>query len=61
MYCFECGTLLRDGALIGGYCGTLRRSITHDPDGSLDSFIKYYFRKEMTYQKVVNVLDARDV
>ena len=40
------------------HCGTLHRNITHDPNGSLDSLIKYYFRKEMSYQKVVNVLDA---
>ena len=40
------------------HCGTLRRNITHYPNGSLDSLIKYYFRKEISYQKVVNVLDA---
>ena len=58
MYCFECGTLLIDGALFYGDCGTLRRNITHDPNSSLDSLIRYYFRKEISYQKVVDVLDA---
>ena len=62
MYCFECETLLIDGALFCGHFGTLRKNITHDSIGSLDSLIKYYFHKEMSYQKVVNVLDAcRDI
>ena len=62
MYCFECGTLLIDGALFCGHFGTLRKNITHDSIGSLDSLIKYYFHKEMSYQKVVNVLDTcRDI
>ena len=58
MYYFACGTLLRDGALFCAHCGTLSRNITHDPNGSLDSLIKYYFRKEMSYQKVANVLNT---
>ena len=58
MYCFERGTLLRDAALFCGHCGILRKNITNDPSGSLDSLIKYHFRKEMSYQKVLNVLDA---
>ena len=58
MYCFKCGSLLRDGAFFCGNCGTLRKNITHDPNGSLNSLIKYYFRKEMAYQTVVDVLDA---
>ena len=41
-----------------GDCGTLRRNIIHDPNGSLDSLIKYYFYKEMAYQTVVYVLDT---
>ena len=36
----------------------LRRNITHDPNGSLDSLVKYYFSKGMTYQTVVPVLGA---
>ena len=51
-------SLLRDGAFFCGNCGTLRKNITHDPNGSLNSLIKYYFRKEMAYQTVVDVLDA---
>ena len=58
MYCFKCGSLPRDGALFCGNCGTLRTNITHDPNGSLDSLIKYYLRKEMAYQTVVHVSDA---
>ena len=58
MYCFKCGSLLRDGALFYGNCGTLRRNITHDPNGSLDSLSKYYSSKEMAYQTIVHVLDA---
>ena len=58
MYCFKYGSLLRDGALFYGNCGTLRKNITHDPNGNLNSVIKYYFRKEMAYQTVVDVLDA---
>ena len=58
MYCFKCGSLLRDGALFCGNCGTLRKNTTHDPNGSLDSLIKYYFSKEISYQTVVHVLDA---
>ena len=50
--------IFRDGALFCGNCGTLRRNITHDPNGSLNSFIKYYFSKEMAYQKIVHVLDV---
>ena len=62
MYCFKCGSWLRDGALFCRNCGTLRRNITHDPNGSLDSIIKYYFSKEMAYQTVVHVLvDCHDV
>ena len=49
---------LRDGALFCGECGTLRRNVTNDPNWSLDFLIKYYFRKEMAYQKVVHVLGA---
>ena len=58
MYWLKCSFLLRDGALFCGDCGTLCRNITHEPNGSLDSLIKYYFRKEMAYQTVVLVLDA---
>ena len=58
MYCFKCGSLLRDGAFFCGNCGTLRKNITHDPNGSLNSLVKYYFHKEMAYQTVVDVLDA---
>ena len=63
MCCFKCGSLLRDKALFCEDCDTLRRNITHDPNGSsLDSLIKYYFRKEVAYQTVVDVLDAfRDI
>ena len=45
-------------ALFCGNYGKLHRNITHDPNGSLDSLIKYYFSKEMAYQIVVHVLDA---
>ena len=58
MYFFKCGSLLRDGAIFCGDCGMLRRNITHDPNGNLDSLIKHYFRKEMSCQTVVHVLDA---
>ena len=51
-------SLLRDGAFFCGNCGTLRKNITHDPNGSLNSLAKYYFHKEMVYQTVVDVLDA---
>ena len=44
--------------MLCGECGTLRRNVTNDPNWSLDSLIKYYFRKEMAYQKVVHVLGA---
>ena len=58
MCCFKYGSLLRDRAFFGGNCGTLRRNITHDPNGSLDSLIEHYFSKEMAYQPVVHLLDA---
>ena len=58
MYCLKYGSLLRDGAFFCGNCGTLRRNITHNPNGSLDSLIKYYFSKEMAYHTVIHVLDA---
>ena len=58
MYCFKCGYFLRYGALFGWDSVKLRRNVTHDPSGSLDSLIKYYFHKEMPYQRVVHVLDA---
>ena len=58
MYCFKCGSLQRDGALFCGSCGTTRRNVTHDPNGTLDSLIKYYFSKEMACQTVVHVLGA---
>ena len=58
MYCFKRGSLLRDRALFCGSYGTLRKNITHDPNGSLNSVIKYYFRKEMAYQTLAHVLDA---
>ena len=56
-YYFKCGSLLRDGALFCGVCGTLCRNMTHDATGSLDSLNECYFRKEMTYQTVVHDLD----
>ena len=39
MYCFKCGSLLRDGAFFRGNCGTLRKNIIHDPNGSLNSLL----------------------
>ena len=54
IYCFKWGSLLRDGAFFCGNCGTLRKNIIHDPNGSLNSLIKYYFRKEMAYETVVD-------
>ena len=57
MYYFKCGPLLRDGALLCGVCGTLRRKMTHDVNRSLDSLNECYFREEMTYQTVVHNLD----
>ena len=55
---FGGGSLLRQRALFCGDCGTLCRNITHDPNDSLDSLVKYYLRKDMVYQKVADVLDA---
>ena len=46
MCCFKYGSLLRDRAFFGGNCGTLRRNITHDPNGSLDSLIEHYSVKK---------------
>ena len=55
---FKYGSLVRDGALFCGNCGTLRRNTTHDPNGSSDFLIRYYFSKEMTYETVAHVLNT---
>ena len=57
MYCFKCGSL-RDGAIFCENCCTLRKNIIQDPNGRLNSLIKYYLCKEMAYHTVADVLDA---
>ena len=58
MYCPKCGSLLRDGVLFCGNCGTVRKNIACAAHGSLESLIKYYFSKEMAYQTIVHVLQV---
>ena len=39
-------------------CGLLRRTVVAEPNGSLETLIRYYFQQDMTYNIILGVLGA---
>ena len=58
MYCVRCGAMIGEGMLFCVSCGLLRRIAVVEPNGSLETLIRYYFQKGMTYNIMVGVLKA---
>ena len=57
MYCVRCGAVIGEGMLFCVSCALLRRITDVDPNGSLETLIRYYFQKGITYD-MLDVLKA---
>ena len=58
MYCVCCGAMIGEGMLFCVRCGLVRRISVVEPNGSLETLIRYYFQKGMTYNIMLGVLKA---
>ena len=58
MYCVRCGAMTGEGTLFCVSCGLLQRIAAVEPNGSLETLIRYYFQKGMTYNIMLGVLEA---
>ena len=58
MYCVRCGAMIGEGMLFCVSCGLLRRSAVVEPNGSLETLIRYYFEKGIRYNIMLGVLKA---
>ena len=58
MYCVGCGAMFGEGMLFSVSCCLLRRIVVVEPNGFLETLIRYYFKKGMTYNIMLGVLKA---
>ena len=58
MYCVRCGAMIGEGMLFCVSCGLLRRIAAVEPNGSLETLIRYYIQEGMTYNIMLGVLKA---